>query len=152
MKKTMFGAVALSMLAAPVALPVPALAQWQGQNDHGHDRGGYDRGDHRGGYDRGNRDDHGWRGGDHGWDPANTYRDGRGYRERRLGRNDQVYRGHDGRYYCKRNDGTTGLVIGALGGGLAGNLLGGGTLGTLLGAGGGALLGRSVDRGNVKCR
>jgi len=33
-----------------------------------------------------------------------------------------------------------------------GNLVGGGTLGTLLGAGGGALLGRSVDRGKVKCR
>jgi len=32
------------------------------------------------------------------------------------------------------------------------NLIGGGTLGTLAGAGGGALLGRSVDRGNVKCR
>lgn len=43
-------------------------------------------------------------------------------------------------------------MIGALGGGAAGNLLGGGTLGTLLGAGGGALLGRSIDRGNVKCR
>jgi uncharacterized protein YcfJ len=70
----------------------------------------------------------------------------------RLGRDDQVYRGHDGHYYCKRSDGTTGTVIGAIGGGAAGALLGGGTLGTLLGAGGGALLGRSIDRGHVKCR
>ena len=56
------------------------------------------------------------------------------------------------RTYCKRNDGTTGLVIGAVGGGVLGNVIGGGTLGTLLGAGGGALLGRSIDRGKVRCR
>ena len=85
------------------------------------------------------------------WNPQNSYRKGY-YRERRLGRNDRIYRGKDGRAYCKRNDGTTGLVIGAVGGGVLANLIGGGTLGTLAGAGGGALLGRSVDRGNVKCR
>jgi hypothetical protein len=103
-------------------------------------------------------DRHDWRGGDrrwHGdrqdWDPRGDYRRGN-YRARRMGRDDQIYRGRDNRYYCKRNDGTTGLVIGALGGGVAGNLLGGGTLGTLLGAGGGALLGREIDRGGVKCR
>ncbi|WBO22805.1 glycine zipper 2TM domain-containing protein [Sphingomonas abietis] len=147
MKKILFGAIALSALATPMAMPLPALAQdW-----HHDDRGGNggDNGWH-GGND-GNGGDHGWRGGDHNWDPANSYHGG-GRGDRRLGRNDQVYRGHDGRYYCKRNDGTTGLVIGALGGGVAGNRLGGGTLGTLLGAGGGALLGRSIDRGNVKCR
>ncbi|MBB4617419.1 uncharacterized protein YcfJ [Sphingomonas abaci] len=43
-------------------------------------------------------------------------------------------------------------VIGGVGGGLLANLVGGGTLGTLAGAGGGALLGRSIDRGKVKCR
>lgn len=103
-------------------------------------------------------DRHDWRGGDnrwHGdrqdWNPEGDYRRGN-YRSRRMGRDDEIYRGRNGRYYCKRNDGTTGLVVGALGGGVAGNLLGGGTLGTLLGAGGGALLGRSIDRGNVKCR
>jgi hypothetical protein len=97
--------------------------------------------------------DWGWHGGhgNHNWDPANHYRPGR-YRERRLSRNDYIYRGHDGRYYCRRNDGTTGLVIGAIGGGLLGNAIGGDTLGTLLGAGAGGLLGRSIDRGNVRCR
>jgi uncharacterized protein YcfJ len=69
-----------------------------------------------------------------------------------MGRGDRIYRGGDGRYYCRRNDGTTGLVIGAVAGGLLGNALGGNTLGTLLGAGGGALLGQSIDRGNVRCR
>jgi len=85
------------------------------------------------------------------WDPSRHYHAGR-YRERRLGRDDRIYRGGDGRYYCRRNDGTTGLVIGALAGGLLGNAVGGNTLSTLLGAGGGALLGQSIDRGNVRCR
>lgn len=83
------------------------------------------------------------------------YRDGPSYRERRLRRNDSVYRGSDGRYYCKRNDGTTGLIVGALAGGVLGDIIapgGSSTLGTLLGAGGGALAGRAIDRNNVHCR
>ena len=83
------------------------------------------------------------------------YRDGRYYQTRRLGPNDRIYRGRDNRYYCRRSDGTTGLVIGAIGGGVLGNVIAGGgsrTLGTLLGAAGGGLLGRSIDRDNVQCR
>jgi hypothetical protein len=96
--------------------------------------------------------DYRWRGDrNEGWDPSRHYRGGN-YRERRLGRHDRIYRGGDGRYYCRRNDGTTGLVIGALAGGLLGNAVGGNTLSTLLGAGGGALLGQSIDRGNIRCR
>jgi hypothetical protein len=83
------------------------------------------------------------------------YRDGRYYRERRLSRNDRIYRGRDGRYYCRRNDGTTGLIIGAGVGALIGNSLDGGRsslLGTLIGAGAGAAVGREIDRGQVRCR
>jgi len=82
------------------------------------------------------------------------YRDGRSYQAHSLGRNDRIYRGGNGRYYCRRNDGTTGLVIGGLAGGALGNLVAGdsGLLGTLIGAGGGAVLGRSIDRGQVRCR
>ncbi len=36
------------------------------------------------------------------------YRDGRYYQPRRLSRADRVYRGNNGRYYCRRGDGTTG--------------------------------------------
>lgn len=89
-----------------------------------------------------------------GWDPSQHYRKGN-YRARALGRNDRVYRGKDGRYYCKRNDGTTGLVIGGLGGGVLGNLIapnGSKTLGTVLGAAGGAILGKSIDNKKVKCQ
>jgi hypothetical protein len=77
------------------------------------------------------------------------------YEPRRLSSNDRVYRGQDGRYYCRRPDGTTGLIIGGLGGGVLGNLIAPGgskTLGTLLGAGAGALVGRAIDRDNVTCR
>jgi hypothetical protein len=83
------------------------------------------------------------------------YRDGRYYRERRLTRNDRIYRGRDGRYYCRRTDGTTGLIVGGVAGGLFGNAISNGrnaTLGTLLGAAAGAALGSSIDRGNVRCR
>jgi uncharacterized protein YcfJ len=76
-------------------------------------------------------------------------------RERRLSRNDRVWRGNDGRYRCERNDGTTGLVIGAVGGALAGRAVdtrGDRTVGTLLGAVGGGLLGREIDRGGARCR
>ena len=83
------------------------------------------------------------------------YRDGRYYGETRLGRNDRIYRGSDGRYYCRRSDGTTGLIIGGTIGALIGNSIDDGRsslLGTLIGAGAGAALGREVDRGSVRCR
>ncbi|WP_313535335.1 glycine zipper 2TM domain-containing protein [Sphingomonas sp.] len=95
--------------------------------------------------------DHRWHDNDRNWDPGQSYRQ-TNKAPRRLGRNDRIYRGRDGRTYCRRSDGTTGLVIGGVAGGVLGNVVGGGTLGTLLGAGGGALLGRQVDRGNVKCK
>lgn len=83
------------------------------------------------------------------------YRDGRYYRTRALSRNDRIYRGRDGRYYCRRSDGTTGLIIGAGVGALIGNSIDGGRsslLGTLIGAGAGAAIGREIQRGNLRCR
>lgn len=84
------------------------------------------------------------------------YRDDPRYGERRLSRNDRIYRGEDGRYYCRRSDGTTGLVVGAIVGGVLGNLIAPGgseTLGTILGALGGGFAGREIDRNqDVRCR
>jgi uncharacterized protein YcfJ len=80
---------------------------------------------------------------------------GRYYEPRRISRNDHIWRGRDGRYYCRRNNGTTGLIIGGAVGALVGRSLDGGrdrTVGTLLGLSGGALLGREIDRGNLRCR
>lgn len=86
------------------------------------------------------------------------YVDDRRYRERRLSRNDRVYRGQNGNYYCRRPDGTTGLIVGGVAGGVLGNIIapgGSGLLGTLLGGAAGALAGREVDRNssrNIRCR
>lgn len=66
------------------------------------------------------------------------------------------WRGRDGRRYCRKPDGTTGLVIGAVGGALVGRAIdtrGDRTVGTLLGAAGGALAGREIERsGKRRCR
>lgn len=91
------------------------------------------------------------------YDAARYYRDDARYQERRLSNNDEVYRGSDGRFYCKRTDGTTGLIVGAAAGGLLGNVIDGGrrrTGGTLIGGALGALLGRSVEQNNndIRCR
>jgi Ni/Co efflux regulator RcnB len=70
-----------------------------------------------------------------------------------IARSDDVWRGQDGRYYCHRSNGTTGLVIGAAAGALLGNAVDNGhATGTLVGAAGGALLGREIDRGSLRCR
>ena len=70
-------------------------------------------------------------------------------------RNTRVWRGGDGRYYCRKENGTTGLLIGAGVGGLIGNEVAGRGdkgVGILLGAVGGAILGREIDRSNSRCR
>jgi len=88
------------------------------------------------------------------YDAARYYRSGPGYRAYRMGPNDRVYRGSDNRYYCRRDDGTTGMIVGAMAGGVLGQIIAPGgykTLGVLLGAGGGALVGRAID-GGVECR
>ncbi len=121
-------------------------------------RGGYGRG----GYGRGPRDAYGddrysWRRDDsRDWEPSRYYRDDARYQERRLTADDEVYRGADGRYYCRRSDGTTGLVIGAGAGALIGRGIdsrGERTTGTVVGGVLGALIGREVERSSdVRCR
>jgi hypothetical protein len=66
------------------------------------------------------------------------------------------WRGNDGRLRCRKPDGTTGLVVGAVAGGLLGRTIdsrGDRTLGTVLGGVGGALAGREIERsGKRQCR
>ena len=92
---------------------------------------------------------------DSAWYADQYYRDDSRYHERRLRENDRVYVGRDGRYYCRRSDGTAGLVVGGIAGGVLGNLIAPGgskTIGTLLGAAGGAAAGAAIDSKDVRCR
>ena len=98
------------------------------------------------------------------WAPAHGKRakdrakyNGRGWyaEPRRITRDSYMWRGRDGRYYCKRDNGTTGLVIGAGVGALAGHELAGRgdkVLGAVLGGAVGAIVGREIDRGSLRCR
>ena len=66
-----------------------------------------------------------------------------------------TWRGRDGRIYCRRSNGTVGLVIGGAAGALIGRELDGGrnrATGTILGAAAGALIGREVARSRRRCR
>lgn len=82
----------------------------------------------------------------------NRDRRDRGYDER-VGRDTRVWRGRDGAYYCRKEDGTTGLLIGAVVGGLAGRELARDrTLGAIIGAAAGGLAGREIDRSDSRCR
>lgn len=76
------------------------------------------------------------------------------YNGDRVSRNTRVWR-ENGRYRCKKENGTTGLLIGGAVGALAGHEIAGSgnrTLGALLGAAGGGLLGRAVDLSDARCR
>lgn len=103
---------------------------------------------------------HSNRGRHDGWERGrgNRYesRDRRGrYQGEPIYANTRIWRGRDGRYYCRKNNGTTGLLIGAAVGGVVGHEVAGSgdrTLGAILGAAGGAILGRAIDRSNTRCR
>ena len=80
-----------------------------------------------------------------GYAKAEAQRNGR-YRE---------WRGRDGRTYCRKSNGTTGLIVGGVGGALVGRTIdtrGDRTVGTLLGAAAGAVAGREIDRSSSNNR
>ncbi|MDF8333962.1 glycine zipper 2TM domain-containing protein [Novosphingobium cyanobacteriorum] len=124
-------------------------------SDRNGDWGYYDRGyyDRYGRYDWNNPDpSYG------GYYADRYYRENPRYRERRLSYDDRVYRGRDGRYYCRRSDGSTGIIVGGLAGAALGAVIAEGDskpLGAIIGAMGGAIAGGAVDSGrnrDVRCR
>lgn len=144
----------LVSLAAATLLGGCTTGGYGYRNNNADDWGYYDRSyyDQYGSYDYDRPDPRYGR-----YDADNYYRNDRRYRERYLAENDRIYRGRNGRYYCRRSDGTTGLIVGGLAGGVAGNIIAPGdskTLGTVLGAIGGAVIGASVDKSSkrVRCR
>ena len=67
----------------------------------------------------------------------------------------RYWQGSDGRSYCRKPNGTTGLLIGGVAGALVGRTIdtrGDRTPGTLIGAVGGALIGREIERSAARCR
>jgi hypothetical protein len=163
-------AVALATVVTPLAIAAPASAQtradevrWQQAQRrfdserliYERERDRYEAMRRRGGRYGGGGGRYGWKDGDN-WEPSRYYRDDPRYEERRLSAEDEVYRGEDGRYYCRRSDGTTGLVIGAGAGALIGRGIDGGrnrAAGTIVGGVLGALVGREVERNSdMRCR
>jgi hypothetical protein len=152
-----FRNTALVLAAAGLALPaIPAAAAdfrpgasraapveqtWQ----HGRDRGRHE------GWNRG-------RGNPHRYDRYDNrsygYQPSRSYYNEPVYRDTRVWRGNDGRTYCRKRDGTTGLIVGAAAGALLGREIdsrGDRTIGTILGAAAGAFLGKEVAQG-TSCR
>jgi len=132
------------MMRAPLLATLAAAATLAGCSTYGNDRPRYASYDY-------NRVDPAYGG----YYADRYYADSPKYRERRLSQRDRVYRGENGNYYCRRSDGTTGLIVGGVAGGVLGNVIapgGSGLLGALLGGAAGAAVGQSVDRNNVRCR
>jgi len=91
----------------------------------------------------------------HGYYADRYYHDDPRYHEHVMGTDERVYRGHDGRYYCRRSDGSTGLIVGALAGGVLGDAISEGDsrpLGAVLGAIAGGAAGAAIDSNHVTCR
>lgn len=128
MRKTILAA-SLAAVALPAAPALASPPDWAPAHGHrGHYRG------YNGGYDGGN------------YQQQQYYRTDNGI---------QYWQGDDGRNYCRRSNGTTGLLIGGVAGALIGRSIdrrGDRALGTILGAGAGALLGREVERSGSRCR
>lgn len=126
----------MTMAAGAMMAPMPVLADPPAHAQaHGYYKVKKDKRSDRGSYQRG-------------------YRDGR-QDAQRINADTRIWRGDDGRYRCKRDDGTTGLLIGAAAGAVIGSEVAGRndrTLGAILGGLGGAFLGREIDRSDYRCR
>ena len=133
MKKTILALAAAASLALPTAQAAAASPYWNG---HSYSQRYGDR------YD--------------GYRQTQVYdRYGRYAQPRRITSRDHVWRGNDGRYYCERDNGTTGLIVGAAGGALLGRTIderGDRTLGTVIGGILGGLLGQQIDKSDARCR
>ncbi len=89
------------------------------------------------------------------WAPAHGHRAKEARRYQTTDNGIRYWQGDDGRYYCRRGNGTTGLLVGAALGALLGRAIdtrGERATGTILGAAGGALIGREIARGPTRCR
>lgn len=71
------------------------------------------------------------------------------------GYQNQYWWGQNGRVSCRRPDGTVGTIVGAVAGGMLGNMIaqqGDKQIGTVIGGALGAVLGNQVAKGTAQCR
>lgn len=125
MRTLFLGLAAALAVPASMALPIEAASA---RHHDGYNDGRHDNGRYNNGYRGNDRYDNNYRG--------------------------REWRGRDGRTYCRKSNGTTGLLVGGVGGALAGRAIdshGDRATGTLLGAAAGALIGKSIDSGRT-CR
>ena len=77
------------------------------------------------------------------------------YRGASINGQDPYWWGSNGQVHCRRQDGTAGLIVGALAGGTLGNVIAGEgdkRLGSVIGGTLGAVLGNEIARGDARCR
>ncbi|MBV9931599.1 MAG: glycine zipper 2TM domain-containing protein [Alphaproteobacteria bacterium] len=140
MKTLVLSAAALAALlpAAPAAADPPSWAPAYGRRAHDAYNNGYYSNGYNQAYNNG------------------YYNQGYNNGYYAQGYDGPVWRGRNGRYYCRRSNGTTGLLVGGAAGALIGRSIDGGrdrTAGTLIGGVAGALLGREVQRSSSsRCR
>jgi hypothetical protein len=177
--KTGFALAAATLMAFSAAAPALADDDWKRDNRRwSDDRRWDDRRDrrdearaYRNGYRDGwraeNRRDR-WQGQDrrhanNGWRNDGWRNDGWGnngtryptYRGASVNGSSPYWWGNNGQVYCRRQDGTAGLIVGALAGGTLGNVIareGDKRLGSVIGGTLGAVLGNELAKGNVRCR
>ena len=138
-------AASLIVPAGAVLADPPAHAKAYGKYKHKNKHRAEHRDEHRSRYDDRGR-----------YDERSRYDDrGRYYEPRRLSNNDRIWRGDDGRYYCRRDNGTPGLLVGGSVDNMVDRRYRDGrerTVGSILEATGSALFGREINRGGLRCR
>jgi hypothetical protein len=127
--------------------------RWDDRRDRHDDARAYREG-YRDGWRADNRRDR-WQG--QNWRQTNNGWSGNGWSNngRYSNGSSPYWWGADGRVQCRRQDGTTGLIVGALAGGTLGNVIareGDKRLGSVIGGTLGAVLGNELAKGNVRCR
>ena len=146
------GSLALSAPAS--AAPVAHAAAWDNAPVYGDTVFEHGKGHHKRKHRAKHGDSYGSYGYDRGYAGQPYYMQYSQNDGQPIYNNTRVWQGDDGRYYCQRTNGTTGLLIGAGVGALLGSqvLVRDRTLGAIVGAAGGALLGRQIDRNRTRCR